>query len=260
MRFDREKLLAYYADEPGDISLGDIDLARIPSHVSIIMDGNGRWATKRGLDRAQGHVAGVDSLREAVTTSVRLGFDVLSVYAFSTENWKRPQEEVDTLMNLFRSYLKEAAETMVQRGVAVRVLGDLSVLPADIRAQIAETDALADTLGPDAATASLCINYGGRDEIKNAVRALAREVAAGAIDPDTITEDMISQRLYTAHMPDPDLIIRPSGEIRTSNFLLWQSAYSEYYFTDVLWPDFSTADLDAAIESFNRRNRRFGGV
>ena len=183
-----------------------------------------------------------------------------TVYAFSTENWKRPAEEVDTLMELFRRYLREAAETMVERGVAVRVLGDLSPLPADIRAQIAETDALADSLGPDAATASLCINYGGRDEIKNAVRALAREVAAGTLDPDSITEEMIGQHLYTAHMPDPDLIIRPSGEIRTSNFLLWQSAYSEYYFTDVLWPDFSTADLDAAIASFNRRSRRFRGV
>ena len=237
-----------------------VEHASVPRHIAVIMDGNGRWAKKRGLPRTAGHKVGAETFRSIATYCKDIGVQYFTVYAFSTENWKRPQEEVDTLMNLFRSYLKEAAETMVQRGVAVRVLGDLSVLPADIRAQIAETDALADTLGPDAATASLCINYGGRDEIKNAVRALAREVAAGAIDPDTITEDMISQRLYTAHMPDPDLIIRPSGEIRTSNFLLWQSAYSEYYFTDVLWPDFSTADLDAAIESFNRRNRRFGGV
>ncbi|MBR3866510.1 MAG: isoprenyl transferase [Butyricicoccus sp.] len=232
----------------------------VPRHIAVIMDGNGRWAKKRGLPRTAGHKVGAETFRNIATYCKDIGVQYFTVYAFSTENWKRPQEEVDTLMNLFRSYLKEAAETMVQRGVAMRVLGDLSVLPADIRAQIAETDALADTLGPDAATASLCINYGGRDEIKNAVRALAREVAAGTIDPETITEDMISARLYTAHMPDPDLIIRPSGEIRTSNFLLWQSAYAEYYFTDVLWPDFSTADMDAAIESFNRRNRRFGGV
>ena len=163
-------------------------------------------------------------------------------------------------MNLFRTYLKEAAETMVARGVAVRVLGDLSVLPADIQRQIDEVHALADTLGEDAATASLCINYGGRDEIKNAVRALAHDVQAGRLRPEDITEDTISAHLYTAHMPDPDLIIRPSGEVRTSNFLLWQSAYSEYYFTDVLWPDFSTKDMDAAIDDFNRRSRRFGGV
>ena len=183
-----------------------------------------------------------------------------TVYAFSTENWKRPQEEVDALMNLFRKYLKEAAETMAERGVAVRVLGDLTPLPADIRAQIDEVSAIADRLGPDAATASLCINYGGRDEIKNAVRAIAEEVKAGKLDPADITEDSISARLYTAHMPDPDLIIRPSGEIRTSNFLLWQSAYSEYYFTDVLWPDFSIADMDKAIADFHGRSRRFGAV
>ena len=150
--------------------------------------------------------------------------------------------------------------TMFQRGVAVRVLGDLSPLPEDIRAQIREVDGIADRLGPDAATASLCINYGGRDEIKNAVRAIAREVQAGALAPGDITEQTIGAHLYTAHMPDPDLIIRPSGEVRTSNFLLWQSAYSEYYFTDVLWPDFKTADMDAAINAFNKRNRRFGGV
>ncbi len=149
---------------------------------------------------------------------------------------------------------------MAERGVAVRVLGDLSPLPDDIRAQIDEVSAIADSLGPDAATASLCINYGGRDEIKNAVRAIAEEVKAGKIDPADITEDSISARLYTAHMPDPDLIIRPSGEIRTSNFLLWQSAYSEYYFTDVLWPDFSIADMDKAIADFNGRSRRFGAV
>ena len=234
--------------------------ASVPRHIAVIMDGNGRWAKKRGLPRTAGHKVGAETFRTIATYCKDIGVQYFTVYAFSTENWKRPQEEVDTLMNLFRRYLEEAAQTMVQRGVALRVLGDLSVLPEDIRAQIAETDALADTLGPDAATASLCINYGGRDEIMKAGRALAREAAAGAIDPAAITEDMISARLYTAHMPDPDLIIRPSGEIRTSNFLLWQSAYSEYYFTDVLWPDFSTADMDAAIESFNRRSRRFGGV
>ena len=224
------------------------------------MDGNGRWAKKRGMPRSAGHAVGAETFRTIATYCKDIGVQYFTVYAFSTENWKRPQEEVDALMNLFRKYLKEAAETMAERGVAVRVLGDLTPLPADIRAQIDEVSAIADSLGPDAATASLCINYGGRDEIKNAVRAIAEEVKAGKLDPADITEDSISARLYTAHMPDPDLIIRPSGEIRTSNFLLWQSAYSEYYFTDVLWPDFSIADMDKAIADFHGRSRRFGAV
>ena len=232
----------------------------VPRHIAVIMDGNGRWAKKRGLPRKAGHKVGAETFRTIATYCKDIGVKYFTVYAFSTENWKRPQDEVDALMNLFRTYLKEAAETMVARGVAVRVLGDLSVLPADIQRQIDEVHALTDTLGEDAATASLCINYGGRDEIKNAVRALAHDVQAGRLRPEDITEDTISAHLYTAHMPDPDLIIRPSGEVRTSNFLLWQSAYSEYYFTDVLWPDFSTKDMDAAIDDFNRRSRRFGGV
>ena len=227
----------------------------VPRHIAVIMDGNGRWAKKRGLPRKAGHKVGAETFRTIATYCKDIGVKYFTVYAFSTENWKRPQDEVDALMNLFRTYLKEAAETMVARGVAVRVLGDLSVLPADIQRQIDEVHALADTLGEDAATASLCINYGGRDEIKNAVRALAHDVQVGRLRPEDITEDTIS-----AHMPDPDLIIRPSGEVRISNFLLWQSAYSEYYFTDVLWPDFSTKDMDAAIDDFNRRSRRFGGV
>lgn len=232
----------------------------VPRHIAVIMDGNGRWAKKRGLPRKAGHKVGAETFRTIATYCKDIGVQYFTVYAFSTENWKRPQDEVDALMNLFRTYLREAVETMVARGVAVRVLGDLSVLPEDIRRQIDEVHALADTLGENAATASLCINYGGRDEIKNAVRALAKQVQDGTLNPEDITEDSISQNLYTAHMPDPDLIIRPSGEIRTSNFLLWQSAYSEYYFTDVLWPDFSTQDMDAAIADFNRRSRRFGGV
>ena len=232
----------------------------VPRHIAVIMDGNGRWAKKRGLPRQMGHKTGAETFRTIATYCRDIGVKYVTVDAFSPENWKRPQDEVDALMNLFRAYLTEAAETMVARGVAVRIIGDLSVLPDDLKQQIADVHALADTLGPDAATASLCINYGGRDEIKNAVRAIAREAAEGRLDPETITEDDISARLYTARMPDPDLIIRPSGEIRISNFLLWQSAYAEYYFTDVLWPDFSTADMDAAIDDFNRRNRRFGGV
>lgn len=231
-----------------------------PRHIAVIMDGNGRWAKKRGLPRKAGHKVGAETFRTVATYCKDIGVQYFTVYAFSTENWKRPAEEVSALMDLFRRYLKEAAETMFQRGVAVRVLGDLSPLPDDILRLIEETDRIADSLGPEAATASLCINYGGRDEIKNAVRRIAEEVKAGSLEPSTITEDTISERLYTAHMPDPDLIIRPSGEIRTSNFLLWQSAYAEYYFTDVLWPDFKPSDMDAAIEAYHRRNRRFGGI
>lgn len=232
----------------------------MPRHIAVIMDGNGRWAKKRGLPRQAGHKVGAETFRTIATYCKDIGVQYFTVYAFSTENWKRPKEEVDALMNLFRTYLKEAADTMFQRGVAVRVLGDLTPLPEDIRAQIREVDEIADRLGPDAATASLCINYGGRDEIKNAVRAIAREVKSGALAPEDITEDMIGAHLYTAHMPDPDLIIRPSGEIRTSNFLLWQSAYAEFYFTDVLWPDFSKEELHRALAAYQGRSRRFGGV
>lgn len=233
---------------------------QVPRHIAVTMDGNGRWAKKRGLPRSAGHAVGAETFRTIATYCKDIGVQYFTVYAFSTENWKRPQEEVDALMDLFRKYLREAAETMAARGVAVRVLGDLSPLPEDIRALIAETGRIADTLGEDAATASLCINYGGRDEIKNAVRAIARRVQAGGLAPEEITEDTVSGALYTAHLPDPDLIIRPSGEIRLSNFLLWQSAYAEYYFTPVLWPDFTVKDMDAAIDDYNRRSRRFGGV
>lgn len=232
----------------------------VPRHIAVIMDGNGRWAKKRGLPRKAGHKVGAETFRTIATYCKEIGVQYFTVYAFSTENWKRPEDEVNALMNLFRTYLREAAETMVERGVAVRALGDLSVLPPDLLKQIDEVHALADTLGEHAATASLCINYGGRDEIKHAVQAIAREVQAGNLKPEDITEETIGAHLYTAHMPEPDLIIRPSGEIRTSNFLLWQSAYAEYYFTDVLWPDFKTAHMDAAIDDFNRRSRRFGGV
>lgn len=183
----------------------------VPQHIAVIMDGNGRWAKKRGLPRKAGHKVGAETFRTIATYCKDIGVKYFTVYAFSTENWKRPQDEVDALMNLFRAYLKEAAETMYERGVAVRVLGDLSVLPEDIRAQIAGVDEIADRLGPDAATASLCINYGGRDEIKNAVRAIAQQVKNGEIQPEDITEETIGAHLYTAHMPDPDLIIRPSA-------------------------------------------------
>ncbi len=233
---------------------------QVPRHIAVTMDGNGRWAKKRGLPRSAGHAVGAETFRTIATYCKDIGVQYFTVYALSTENWKRPKEEVDALMELFRKYLREAAETMAERGVAVRVLGDCTPLPDDIKALIGETERIADTLGEGAATASLCINYGGRNEITNAARRVAERVRAGTLDPKDITEETIGAELYTAHLPDPDLIIRPSGEIRLSNFLLWQSAYAEYYFTPILWPDFTTRDLDDAIDDFNRRSRRFGGV
>lgn len=235
------------------------DTPDVPKHIAIIMDGNGRWARKRGLMRSAGHAAGSETFRKIATYCRDLGVKYLTVYAFSTENWKRPKEEVDAIMNLFRKYLNEAAETMAKERVALRIIGDISVLPDDIKKLIHKTDAIADTI-TSGVTASLCINYGGRDEIKNAVKKIAENVKSGKLSPKDITEDIITENLYTAHLPDPDLIIRPSGELRISNFLLWQSAYSEFYFTNVLWPDFSREELDRAISEFKKRSRRFGGV
>ena len=239
MKRDLDKLAAYYADAPDDISLADVDLESVPRHVSIIMDGNGRWAQARGLDRSEGHVAGVDSLRETVTTSVRLGVDALSVYAFSTENWKRPQREVNLLMHLFATTLLKELPLFHQENVRLRFLGDLTQLPV---------------------TFALAVNYGSRAEIVRACRGIARDVAAGKMSADDVDEELFSSRLYTAGMPDPDLLIRTSGELRLSNYLLWQLAYTEFYVTDTLWPDFDRWEYLRAVRSFQGRNRRFGGV
>ena len=258
MRLDPQKLRAYYADPPQDISLDDVDLGRIPSHVSIIMDGNGRWATARGLDRSRGHVAGVDSLREAVTTSVRLGLDVLSVYAFSTENWRRPQREVDLLMHLFATTLVKELPLFHQENVRLRFLGDIDALP-DRTARVFH-QGLDETADHTGMTFALAVNYGSRAEIARAARELARDVAAGRLAPDDVGEGAIGARLYTAGLPDPDLLIRTSGELRLSNYLLWQLAYTEFYVTDTLWPDFSRWDFLRAVAAFQGRSRRFGGV
>ena len=238
MTIDEPKLRAHYADPPQDISLNDIDLARIPRHVSIIMDGNGRWAKARGWDRSRGHEAGVDSLREAVTTSVRLGVDVLSAYAFSTENWRRPQREVDLLMHLFATTLIKELPLFHQEKVRLRFFGDLEALPQATRE----------------------VNYGSRAEIVRAARQLATEAAAGKIDPASIDDETLADRLYTTGLPDPDLLIRTSGELRLSNYLLWQLAYTELYVTDVLWPDFTKWDYLRAVRAYQSRARRYGGV
>ena len=258
MQRDEAKLREYYADAPADICLGDVDLDRVPSHVSIIMDGNGRWAQARGLDRSRGHVAGVDALREAVTTSVRLGLDALSVYAFSTENWRRPQREVDLLMHLFATTLVNELPLFHQENVRLRFLGDLEALPEKTR--LVFQRGLDETADHTGMTFALAVNYGSRAEIARAARQIARDVAAGALDPDDVDEGAVASRLYTSGLPDPDLLIRTSGELRLSNYLLWQLAYTEFYVTPTLWPDFSRWDFLRAVVSYQSRSRRFGGV
>ena len=258
MQFDQQKLEEFYANPPADLSLGDVDLSRIPSHISIIMDGNGRWAKARGLDRSAGHVAGVDSLRETVTTAVRLGLDVLSVYAFSTENWRRPQREVNLLMHLFAKTLLKELPLFHQENVRLRFFGDLEALPKETYDVFMR--GLAETADHTGMTFALSVNYGGRAELVRAARELAAEAAAGTLDPATIDESAFASRLYTAGLPDPELLIRTSGELRVSNYLLWQIAYSEFYVTDVLWPDFDRWELLRAVRSYQARNRRFGGV
>jgi len=252
------KLGEYFSEAPADISLADIDMTRIPHHVSIIMDGNGRWAQARGLDRSEGHIAGVASLRETVTTSVRLGLDVLSAYAFSTENWKRPQHEVDMLMHLFATTLINELPLFDQENVRLRFFGDLEALPKETYDVFQE--GLDETAGHTGMTFALAVNYGSRAEIVRAVSSIAKDVRDGTIDPESVDERLVSSRLYTEGLPDPDLVIRTSGELRLSNYLLWQLAYAEFYATSTLWPDFSRWEMLRAVRSYQGRSRRFGGV
>ncbi len=258
MQFDTDKLVQYFSDAPEDISLSDINLETIPSHVSIIMDGNGRWATARGLDRTEGHKAGVLSLREAVTTSVRLGLDVLSVYAFSTENWKRPQREVDLLMRLFAETLLKELPLFHQENVKLRFFGDLEALPEKTRKTFQR--GLDETAQNTGMTFALAVNYGSRAELTRAAVLLANQIAEGTVSADSVTPADFEKNLYTAGLSDPDLLIRTSGELRLSNYLLWQLAYSELYVTQTYWPDFSKWDFLRAIKDYQGRERRFGGV
>ena len=230
----------------------------LPRHVGIIMDGNGRWAKKRGLPRSAGHVAGASNFRTITKYCSQIGIPYLTVYAFSTENWKRPQEEVKALMRLFKQYLDEALRDFTEENIRTRFIGDVSVFDPVLRGLIERVEE--SSKNKTGMVLNIAMNYGGRAELAHAVRRLAQEVKSGAIQPDEIDEDAISRYLYTAGQPDPDLIIRPSGENRTSNFLLWQSAYSEYVIMDILWPDFTTQDLDRALDEFAKRNRRFGGI
>lgn len=258
MQYDEEKLRAYFADAPEGISLADIDLARIPRHVSCIMDGNGRWATARGLARTEGHKAGIVALREIITASVRLGIDVLSAYAFSTENWSRPKYEVDTLMYLFAKTFVDELPLLHRENVRVEFLGDISALPKRTR-DVFERG-LAECADHTGMVLALAVNYGARAEITRACRELAADALAGRIDPDEIDEEAVASKLYTAGLPDPELVIRTSGEMRISNYLLWQVAYSEFFVTETYWPDFDRWGLLRAISSYQGRDRRFGGL
>ena len=230
----------------------------VPRHIAIIMDGNGRWAKKRGLPRTAGHAAGAEAFRRIANYCRTLGVEYLTVYAFSTENWKRSEEEISGIMRLLGNYLREALRDMEKNHVRFRFFGDLSRLNPELR-QLC-MDAQERSSQYEGVQVNFCLNYGGRDEIVKAAAAFARDVRSGKAAPEELTEERLSHYLYSDGVPDPELIIRPSGEMRTSNFLLWQSAYSEFVFMNVLWPDFGPADLDQAIEEYCRRNRRFGGV
>ena len=225
----------------------------LPQHIAIIMDGNGRWAKKRKLPRSAGHVAGAKTFKTIARYCNKIGLKYLTVYAFSTENWKRPQEEVSGIMNLLRDYLKDA-ENFKDENIRVRFIGNMEPLDDDIKALIHKNEEL--SKNATGLNLNIAINYGGRDEITNAVKNI---VKSGISEAD-IDESVVSQNLYTKGMPDPDFIIRPSGEYRLSNYLIWQSAYAEFWFSDILWPDFTPKHLDKAIEEYSKRNRRFGGV
>ena len=228
-----------------------------PRHIAIIMDGNGRWAKKRGLPRTAGHAAGAEAFRRTANYCRTLGVEYLTVYAFSTENWRRSEEEINGIMRLLGNYLREALQDMEKNHVRFKFFGDLTRLSPELQKLCRDAEEKSENYDVQV---NFCLNYGGRDELVKASQAFAADVAAGIHKPEDLTEELLSTYLYSAGVPDPELIIRPSGELRTSNFLLWQSAYSEFVFMNVLWPDFSPKDLDQAIEEYHRRNRRFGGV
>ncbi len=230
----------------------------LPQHLGIIMDGNGRWARKRGLPRSAGHAAGAKVFKQIVLYCGGIGLKYLTVYAFSTENWKRPHDEVLSLIGLFKLYLRDALDHFLDRNIKVRFMGDTSVFDPQLQDLIEEIQNVsADRTGM---VLNIALNYGGRAEIVRAVRMLAEEVRDGSLRPEQIDEASISRHLYTAGQPDPDLIIRPSGEQRVSNFMLWQSAYTEYLVMDVLWPDFTPKELERAFDLYAARDRRFGGI
>ena len=236
----------------------ELDINNIPKHIGIIMDGNGRWAKKRGLPRSAGHRMGAKTLEQITRDAGHLGVRYLTVYAFSTENWKRPADEVEALMKLLSEYLDDYKRLIGDEDIRVRIIGSYEGLDEEIIAKIKNIEE--QTKNNSAITLNIALNYGGRDELVFAARKIAEQVKNGSLVPEDITEKLISENIYTNYMPDPDFIIRPSGEYRLSNFLLWQSAYSEFWYSDILWPDFTRDDLITAICDYQKRNRRFGGV
>ena len=236
----------------------DIDLTNLPQHIGVIMDGNGRWAKKRGLPRSAGHSAGAEGLKKIVTEANNLGVKYITVYAFSTENWKRPKAEVDYLMNLLLGYLKDAERSLAGENVRIRAIGSRKELSKEIQEQIIATEKL--TASRSGIVMNIALNYGGREELVHSAKQLCRRAAAGELDPEALTEKDIDQGLYTAGQPDVDLLIRTSGEQRISNFMLWQISYAEMVFVDKPWPDFKPEDLHECIRIFQNRGRRFGGV
>lgn len=238
--------------------MADMQELKIPNHVAIILDGNGRWAKSKGMPRNYGHVQGAKTVEVICEEAYRMGIQYLTVYAFSTENWSRPQDEVDALMKLLRNYMKTCLTTAKKNRMCVRVIGDKTRLDEDIRTRIEELEEA--TKDNDGLHFQIAINYGGRDEIVRAVKKLAEKVEGGTLKAEEISEQLISDTLDTKGIPDPDLLIRTCNEQRISNFLLWQLAYTEFYFTPVAWPDFSKEELIKAVEAYNHRNRKYGGI
>lgn len=236
----------------------EVPLSALPVHIGIIMDGNGRWAKKRGLPRKAGHSAGAKTFRKITRYCSDIGIKYLTVYAFSTENWKRPEDEVKSLMKLFKSYLEEALADFKDDSIVVKFIGDKSQFDEELRNLMIENEE--SSKDRDGMVLNIAMNYGSRDEIVRAVKNICADVQSGVVSTDNINEQLISDYLYTSGQPDPDLIIRPSGEYRISNFLLWQSAYTEFVIMNKLWPDFEKSDLDEAIKLYSQRNRRYGGV
>jgi len=235
-----------------------LDYQNMPKHIAIIMDGNGRWAKERNLPRTMGHKAGVETIRPVVKECSRLGVKVLTLYAFSTENWKRPREEVDAIMNLLVQYLAKEFDELNKNNVVINSIGDISMLPEPCRIELSK--AYEKTKNNSGLILNLALNYGGRDEILRAFKGIMKDISEGKISESEVNEQTIADHLFTSGMPDPDIIIRPSGELRLSNFLLWQCAYSEFWFSDIKWPDFKVEDLQKAIYDYQMRDRRFGKV
>ena len=235
----------------------DLSNVNIPTHVGVIMDGNGRWAKKRGLPRKFGHRQGAQNFRAITRHAKEVGVKYITFYAFSTENWKRPQEEVDAIMDLFEKYLDEL-DDFLKEHVRIRFIGDRTKLSESLQQKMLDSERKSKDY--DIMTLLLAINYGGRDEICHSCKTLAQQVKEGKLEPEDITMDMIEQNLYTQDVPPVDLVIRPSGEQRLSNFMIWQCAYAEFYYSDILWPDFNNSEFDKAIKAYSDRNRRFGGV